>query len=108
MQVMSSRWEGPWPVEGTDERDELLVRMKAEVKVVYQTVDDLRRCLMTRTDDEGRTTENCPSNFQLSTFNFQPTIGDWYFTGDYPTPGGYKVLNTALHHYIEKSNERSY
>ena len=82
--------------------------MKAEVKVVYQTVDDLRRCLMTRTDDEGRTTENCPSNFQLSTFNFQPTIGDWYFTGDYPTPGGYKVLNTALHHYIEKSNERSY
>lgn len=30
MQVMSSRWEGPWPVEGTDERDELLVRVKAE------------------------------------------------------------------------------
>ena len=82
--------------------------MKAEVKVVYQTVDDLRRCLMTRTDDEGRTTENCPSNFQLSTFNFQPTIGDWYFTGDYPTPGGYKVLRKALLNYLEKSSERSY
>ena len=82
--------------------------MKAEVKVVYQTVDDLRRCLMTRTDDEGRTTENCPSNFQLSTFNFQPTIGDWYFTGDYPTPGGYKVLRKALLNYLDKNSERSY
>ena len=82
--------------------------MKAEVKVVYQTVDDLRRCLMTRTDDEGRTTENCPSNFQLSTFNFQPTIGDWYFTGDYPTPGGYKVLHKALENYLDKRNDRSY
>ena len=56
--------------------------MRAEVKVVYQTVEDLKHCL---------------SGF-----------GDWYFTGDYPTPGGYKVLDTALHHYIEKSNERSY
>ena len=56
--------------------------MRAEVKVVYQTVEDLKHCLS--------------------------GIGDWYFTGDYPTPGGYKVLNTALHHYIEKSNERSY
>ena len=82
--------------------------MKAEVKVVYQTVDDLRRCLMTRTDDEGRTTENCPFNFQLSTFNFQPTIGDWYFTGDYPTPGGYKVLRRAMENYLEKNSERSY
>jgi amidophosphoribosyltransferase len=82
--------------------------IRAEVKVVYQSVDDLRRCLMTRTDDEGRTTENCPSNFQLSTFNFQPTIGDWYFTGDYPTPGGYKVLRKALLNYLEKSSERSY
>ena len=32
MQVISSRWEGPWPVEGTEERDELLVRVKAEGK----------------------------------------------------------------------------
>ena len=28
--------------------------------------------------------------------------------GDYPTPGGYKVLHTALQHYLEKNNERSY
>ena len=58
--------------------------MKAEVVVVYQTVDDLRRCL-------GG--EN---------------IGDWYFTGDYPTPGGYKVLRKALLNYLDKNSERSY
>ena len=68
--------------------------MKAEVKVVYQTVEDLRKCLT--------------SNSQLSTFNSQLSIGDWYFTGDYPTPGGYNVLKTALQHYLEKNNERSY
>ena len=58
--------------------------MKAEVVVVYQTVEDLRRCL-------GG--EN---------------IGDWYFTGDYPTPGGYKVLRKALLNYLDKNSERSY
>ena len=42
----------------------------AEVKVVYQTVADLH--------------EACPNS-----------PGDWYFTGEYPTPGGYRVLNTA-------------
>ena len=58
--------------------------IRAEVVVVYQTVDDLRRCL-------GG--EN---------------IGDWYFTGDYPTPGGYKVLRKALLNYLDKRNDRSY
>ena len=58
--------------------------IRAEVVVVYQTVDDLRRCL-------GG--EN---------------IGDWYFTGDYPTPGGYKVLRKALLNYLDKNSERSY
>ena len=58
--------------------------IKAEVVVVYQTVADLRRCL-------GG--EN---------------IGDWYFTGDYPTPGGYKVLRKALLNYLDKNSERSY
>ena len=57
--------------------------MKAEVKVVYQTVDALHRA--------------CPGS-----------SGDWYFTGDYPTPGGYMVLNTALQHYLENNDERSY
>jgi len=57
--------------------------MKAEVKVVYQTVDALHRA--------------CPG-----------ASGDWYFTGDYPTPGGARVLRTALKNYLEKNNERSY
>ena len=74
--------------------------MKAEVKVVYQTVDDLRRCL--------QPPPNCPTTQLPNHLTTKSGIGDWYFTGDYPTPGGYKVLNTALHHYIEKSNERSY
>ena len=74
--------------------------MKAEVKVVYQTVDDLRRCLQ---PPPNHPTTQLPNHLTTTS-----AIGDWYFTGDYPTPGGYKVLNTALHHYIEKSNERSY
>ena len=74
--------------------------MKAEVKVVYQTVDDLRRCL--------QPPPNCPTTQLPNHLTTKSGIGDWYFTGDYPTPGGYKVLDTALHHYIEKSNERSY
>ena len=34
--------------------------------------------------------------------------GDWYFTGDYPTPGGYKVLHKALLNHLERKSERSY
>ncbi len=57
--------------------------MKAEVKVVYQTMDALHAA--------------CPDS-----------AGDWYFTGDYPTPGGYKVLRKALANYLSKNSERSY
>ncbi len=57
--------------------------MKAKVKVVYQTMDSLRAA--------------CPDS-----------AGDWYFTGDYPTPGGYKVLRKALSNYLARSSERSY
>ena len=69
--------------------------MKAEVVVVYQTVENLRRCLTAQL-----------SNHQTS----QPPnhIGDWYFTGDYPTPGGYKVLHNAMANYLARNNERSY
>ena len=34
--------------------------------------------------------------------------GDWYFTGNYPTPGGYRVLRKALKNYLDKNSERSY
>ena len=57
--------------------------MKAKVKVVYQTMGSLHAA--------------CPGS-----------SGDWYFTGDYPTPGGYKVLRKALSNYLARSSERSY
>jgi len=57
--------------------------IKAEVEIVYQTVENLHKA--------------CPTN-----------KGDWYFTGDYPTPGGNKVVNTAFINYVEGKNVRAY
>ena len=88
--------------------------MKAEVVVVYQTIGALRKCLQ----PESNTASNQPSfaeameetpikqsdNRTIGQFS----IGDWYFSGDYPTPGGYKVLRKAIHNYLEHTNERSY
>ena len=81
--------------------------IKAEVVVVYQTIENLRRCLATRTDDKRQTTV-ADGDSQLTTHNSQLSIGDWYFTGDYPTPGGYKVLRHALANYLDRKTERSY
>jgi amidophosphoribosyltransferase len=53
------------------------------VEVIYQTIETLH--------------EACPNN-----------KGDWYFTGNYPTPGGNKVCNKALHNYLEGKNIRGY
>lgn len=55
----------------------------AEFQVVFQSCEDLRKC--------------CPKH-----------TGDWYFTGDYPTPGGIKVVNRALINYVENNHERAY
>ena len=66
--------------------------MKAEVVVVYQSIEDLHKAL---------------APVPHSPFPVPP-IGDWYFTGDYPTPGGYKVLRKALLNYLDKNSERSY
>ncbi len=57
--------------------------VKAEVEIIYQTVDNLHNA--------------CPEN-----------LGDWYFTGDYPTPGGNKVVNRAFINWKEGKNERAY
>ncbi len=54
-----------------------------ELKIVYQTIEDLHKCL--------------PEN-----------SGDWYFTGNYPTPGGTMVANQAYVDYFEKRTGRSY
>ncbi len=56
---------------------------KAEVEIVYQTVENLHKA--------------CPND-----------LGDWYFTGDYPTPGGNKVVNTSFINFIEGIKGRAY
>ena len=53
------------------------------VEVIYQTIEDLHEC--------------CPTN-----------TGDWYFTGNYPTPGGNRVCNKAFLNYIDGVNTRGY
>ena len=53
------------------------------VDVIYQSVEDLR--------------DACPNN-----------NGDWYFSGNYPTPGGTQVVNRSFVNYMEGNNERAY
>jgi amidophosphoribosyltransferase len=57
--------------------------VKAEVEILYQTLEDLH--------------ESCPQH-----------LGDWYFSGDYPTPGGNRVVNKAFMNYMEGSADRAY
>ena len=57
--------------------------IKAEVKVIYQTLDNLHVA--------------CPGH-----------SGDWYFSGNYPTPGGNKVVNKAFVNWKEGNNQRAY
>jgi amidophosphoribosyltransferase len=59
------------------------VGAKYEVEVIYQTVENLHK--------------SCPDH-----------LGDWYFTGNYPTPGGNKVANRAFINYYEGKNIRAY
>ncbi len=59
------------------------VDLGAEVEIIFQTIEDLHA--------------SCPDN-----------LGDWYFTGDYPTPGGNRVVNKAFINYVEGRNERAY
>ncbi len=56
---------------------------KAEVVVIYQTVENLHQAI--------------PND-----------LGDWYFTGDYPTPGGNKVANNSFINYVEGKDRRAY
>jgi amidophosphoribosyltransferase len=59
------------------------LEMHAAVKVIYQNLDDLHKA--------------CPDH-----------TGDWYFSGNYPTPGGNKVVNRAFINFFNKVNERAY
>jgi amidophosphoribosyltransferase len=56
---------------------------KAEIAVVYQSIENLHKAIPNHT-------------------------GDWYFTGNYPTPGGNKVVNKSFINFIEGRNERAY
>ena len=57
--------------------------IKADVEVIYQSIKNLHIA--------------CPDN-----------LGDWYFSGNYPTPGGNKVVNQAFINYFEGSDKRAY
>lgn len=57
--------------------------INAQVKIVFQSIENLHKA--------------CPND-----------LGDWYFTGNYPTPGGNRVVNNAFINYIENRNERAY
>ena len=57
--------------------------IKAKVEVIYQKVENLHKA--------------CPEN-----------LGDWYFTGDYPTDGGHRVVNNAFINFYEGNNKRAY
>ena len=57
--------------------------INADVEVIYQSVDNLHKA--------------CPDN-----------LGDWYFTGDYPTNGGHRVVNEAFINFYEGNKKRAY
>jgi amidophosphoribosyltransferase len=71
--------------EVSDKISELLTPkgMVADVKIIFQTIEGLH--------------EACPNH-----------TGDWYFTGNYPTPGGRRVVNRAFVNYMEGSDKRAY
>jgi len=57
--------------------------VRADVKIVYQTIENLHKAI-------------------------PDFLGDWYFTGNYPTPGGNRVVNKSFINYIEGRDERAY
>ena len=58
-------------------------KINAEVQIIYQSIENLHQA--------------CPKN-----------LGDWYFTGNYPTPGGNRVVNRAFMNFYEGKNQRAY
>jgi amidophosphoribosyltransferase len=73
------------PQEVSDKIAEMLrsPEVKAKIKIIFQTVENLHIA--------------CPKN-----------LGDWYFTGDYPTPGGNRVVNRAFINFYEGNDARAY
>jgi len=73
------------PEQISDKIAELLKTdmIKADVKIIFQSIENLHKA--------------CPDN-----------KGDWYFTGDFPTPGGMKVVNKAFMNFYEGKKVRAY
>ena len=78
-------YESFTPEEVSDKIADLIsnTSVKAKVEVIFQTVENLHKA--------------CPKN-----------LGDWYFTGNYPTPGGNRVANKAFINFYEGNKERAY
>jgi len=76
----------PFTAEQISEKISELLKpedMRAEVQIIYQSLEGLHKA--------------CPNH-----------MGDWYFSGDYPTPGGCRVVNKAFINFIEGKNIRAY
>jgi amidophosphoribosyltransferase len=76
----------PFTPEGISEKIAQMLKtpdIGAEIRIVYQTIDNLHLA--------------CPNH-----------LGDWYFTGNYPTPGGNRVVNRSFINFIEGRNIRAY
>jgi amidophosphoribosyltransferase len=76
----------PFTDEEVSDRIALLLRpenIKANVQLVFQKIENVHKA--------------CPGH-----------LGDWYFTGDYPTPGGNVVVNRSFINWMENRNERAY
>jgi amidophosphoribosyltransferase len=76
----------PFTREQISEKTAQMLKTKdinAEIEVIYQSVDNLHIA--------------CPDN-----------LGDWYFTGDYPTDGGHRVVNEAFINFYEGNDKRAY
>ena len=85
--------------------------MRAEVSVVYQTVEAMRGALSpssnVRTFERSKVEPANLGTFEPSNAR-EARFGDWYFTGDYPTPGGYRVLRRSLENHLARRAGRSY
>ncbi len=83
--VVTEIYEPFHPQEISDKIAEMLTAedVNAEIKIIFQSIDDLHKA--------------CPNN-----------LGDWYFTGDYPTHGGNRVVNKAFMNFYEGKDARAY
>ncbi|OFX29093.1 MAG: amidophosphoribosyltransferase [Bacteroidetes bacterium GWA2_32_17] len=76
----------PFTAEEISEKITQLLKpkdIKADIKIIYNSIENLHKAIPNHT-------------------------GDWYFTGDYPTPGGNMVVNNSFINYIEGRNQRAY